>query len=457
MVGEMYGAWQWVAAPLSVKDPSHWLWRGAGVDTSTMIPGVYSGEVDNRGDKRSLPAGVAVVSGTMTENHDGDFKPGESTMYTASSGATVFSAGSIKWANALAGVGAWDPRIQQATANLFSMFAGDRNLPAAVNPMVLPGGAPAPKFRGGVQVQTLTQSLTKPLSVAAAPNGDAIVVDDQRILRVTPAGSVSVVAGNTWSGFADGPASSALFADPHGVAAGSDGTIYVADTRNNRIRVISGGTVQTMAGSSMGFADGKGTAALFTWPMGITLTTDGKLLVADTWNFRIREVCGDGTVRTWAGTGARGLDGGPGSRASLTYPMSMAALPNGEALFMEPESGMIRKVSGATTHEVSVLLGNLGVNGWADGSAISAQISETIAAAVRADGQMVFLDGASARVRALRNGVVDTLAGGLKVGTLDGAGDAAGFSFPRALAVAPDGSILVVDLADHALRRITLQ
>ncbi|HYS11416.1 MAG TPA: hypothetical protein VEP66_21950 [Myxococcales bacterium] len=139
------------------------------------------------------------------------------------------------------------------------------------------------------------------------------------------------------------------------------------------------------------------------------------------------------------------------------YPMWMAALPGGDALFIEPQSGMIRKVSSAPTHDVTVLLGNLGASGWSDRPASSAKVSETIAAAVRADGQVVFLDGASARVRALRNGVVDTLAGGVRGGTVDGYGPDAGFGFPRGVAVAPDGSILVVDLAEHALRRVTLQ
>src|SRR6267142_862311 len=457
MAGEMFGAWQWVAAPLSIKDPSHWLWRGAGVDANTMIPGVYSGEVDNRGDPRSLPAGVSVLAGTMTENHGGDFQPGESTLYTAASGAQVFSAGSIKWSATLARARSWDPRIQQATANLFSVFAGDGSLPATLEPMSLPDPAPAPNYRGGVQVRTITRSLTAPRAVAAAPNGDAIIADKHRILRVTPNGTVNVVAGATWSGYADGPAGSAVFADPHGITVASDGTIYVADTKNNRIRSISNGTVKTLAGSEMGFADGKGAAAMFTWPMGITLTTSGTILVADTWNYRIREVGLDGTVRTWAGTGERGLDNGPGAKATLMYPISMAALPGGDALLIEPESGMIRKVSSAPTHDVTVLLGNLGVQGWSDGTVSWAEISETIAAAVRADGQVVFLDGASARVRALRNGVVDTLAGGVRGGTVDGYGPDAGFGFPRGVAVAPDGSILVVDLAEHALRRVTLQ
>src|SRR6266850_2331562 len=457
MAGEMFGAWQWVAAPLSIKDPSHWLWRGAGVDANTMIPGVYSGEVDNRGDPRSLPAGVSVLAGTMTENHGGDFQPGESTLYTAASGAQVFSAGSIKWSATLARARSWDPRIQQATANLFSVFAGDGNLPATLEPMSLPDPAPAPNYRGGVQVRTITRSLTAPRAVAAAPNGDAIIADKHRILRVTPNGTVNVVAGATWSGYADGPAGSAVFSDPHGITVASDGTIYVADTKNNRIRSISNGTVKTLAGSEMGFADGKGAAAMFTWPMGITLTTSGTILVADTWNYRIREVGLDGTVRTWAGTGERGLDNGPGAKATLMYPMSMAARPGGDALLIEPESGMIRKVSSAPTHDVTVLLGNLGVQGWSDGTVSWAEISETIAAAVRADGQVVFLDSASARVRALRNGVVDTLAGGVHGGTVDGNGPDAGFGFPRGVAVAPDGSILVVDLAERALRRVTPQ
>ncbi len=113
------------------------------------------------------------------------------------------------------------------------------------------------------------------------------------------------------------PCGQRALADPHGIAVASDGTIYVADTKNNRIRSISNGTVKTLAGSEMGFADGKGATAMFTWPMGITLTTRGTILVADTWNYRIREVRPDGTVRTWAGTGERGLDNGPGAKATL--------------------------------------------------------------------------------------------------------------------------------------------
>ncbi|HEX9604002.1 MAG TPA: hypothetical protein VF973_09645 [Myxococcales bacterium] len=71
------------------------------------------------------------------------------------------------------------------------------------------------------------------------------------------------------------------------------------------------------------------------------------------------------------------------------------------------------------------------------------------------DGQVLLVDGASARVRAIRNGTVDTLAGGLVGGTVDGSGGQAGFSSPRGVAIAPDGSAYVVDTKEQALRRIT--
>ncbi len=452
MIGEMYGAWQWVAAPLSVRDPSCWIWSGTGVTSASRVAGVYADEVDNRGDQGLLPPGVDAVAGALTEDHGGQRAAAESTLYAAQSGAQVFSAGSILWSSTLAARGRWDGRIQQATANLFSAFAGDGTLPAPLQPMALGPGEPAPRYRPGVQVTTVSDAFRHPTAVAVAADGDAIVVDDERIVRVSPDGTVTRVAGST-TGVADGPADSALFYDPRGVAVGPDGTIYVADTFNNRIRAIADGRVWTIAGSQLGFADGVGSNALFAWPMGIALSGRGTLLVADTWNQRIREVRPDGTVTTLAGNGAKGVRDGAGSGAQLSYPMDVAAMGGGDALFVEPGMGVLRKISGAV---VSTVAGQVGTMGWNDGAAGEALISETIAAAVRPGGEIVFLDGASARVRALRGGMVDTLAGGSGSVGADGAGSEAGFGFPRALAVAPDGSILVVDVETHALRRITV-
>jgi len=113
-------------------------------------------------------------------------------------------------------------------------------------------------------------------------------------------------------------------------------------------------------------------------------------------------------------------------------------------------------VSGAPTHDVSQFAGQLFVDGWEDGPPWSATAFHTVAVAVRPyDGQVVLVDGASARVRAIRNGNMDTLAGGQRAGTVDGEGDLAGFGTPRGVAIAPDGSAYVVDWKEHALRRVT--
>src|SRR5205085_9819420 len=111
----------------------------------------------------------------------------------------------------------------------------------------------------------------------------------------------------------------------------------------------------------------------------------------------------------------------------------------GDVLFVEPESGMVRKVSASAGHALSTAAGFQGRVGWNDGALGEALVSETIAVAVRQNGEAVLLDGATARVRALRNGVVDTIAGSRGTVGADGSGRDAGFGFPRAVAVAPDG------------------
>src|SRR5207245_6644460 len=185
MIGEQYGDWIWSAAPLQVDDPSSWIWTGAAVDANTTIVGVYGNEIDERFDNGpELPAVKQVASGVV-QSYFGLFDVAHTTLYTAPSGAQVFSAGSITWSKSLAGTGTWDPRVQQLVANLFSKFAGDGTLgAAALKPLQMPAGAPRPNHRAGVRVDTVTTGLTKPAAVAAAPDGTLVVADGNRILRV---------------------------------------------------------------------------------------------------------------------------------------------------------------------------------------------------------------------------------------------------------------------------------
>jgi hypothetical protein len=454
MIGEMFGEWIWTAAPFSIADASSWVWTGAAVDWNTTIAGLYGVEVDRRIDNGAQPEGIDVIGDALVEGHDGRFSRGETTLYTAPSGARVFSAGSIAWSNALAGAGSWDPRIQQLVANLFASFAGDGALGApALKPLALPPGLLSPTFVPGVEVATVTTALSQPAAVASTPDGDAIVADGDRILRVTPAGLVSAIAGST-AGAADGPASQATFSGPRGLAVAANGDIFVSDTGNHSIRVISAGTVRTLAGGGRGFADKAGAPARFALPMGIALTSSGTLLVADAWNHRLRAVDAAGNVTTWAGTGVNRAVDGPGAFASLSFPIAVAVLPSGDAVIAEAGTGLIRTVAAAGRHVVSTLAGATWRHGFGDGPLSTASVSETLALAASTSGAVILVDGASARVRIVRGGAIATLAGGVHGGTIDGPGESAGFGCPRGVAVAPGGALFVVDAREHSLRHL---
>ena len=456
MIGEMFGAWMTTDAPLTVTDASSWPWTGAGVSENSQIAGVYGNESDHRFDNGQQPANVKVLGNALVENYTGATSAmGETTLYTAPSGAMVFSAGSITWSRSLAGPGTWDPRIQQLVANLFSRFAGDGTLgPSALHPLNLPAGSTTPSYRGQVSVSTWTRALVRPSAVAVAPNGDAIVADADSIVRVNRGGSVTTIAGGV-PGYVDGSVGGAQFRNPHGIAVAPNGDIFVSDTGNNVIRRISGSTVSTFAGNGQqSFADGPAAQASFAWPMGIAFRSDGTLLVADMWTHRLRAISPAGIVSTWAGNGASDPTDGPGASAHLSYPFAVAALPNGDAVIAEPSTGFVRLVSGAPGHAVSELAGSIGQSGWTDGPAATAGVSETLALAARADGHVILLDGATSRIRTLGGGVVETLAGGQRGGTVDGPGESAGFGWPRGVAAAPDGTLLVVDALEHSLRQV---
>ena len=457
LMGEMFGDWVWSSGPLVVTDPNAWIWSGTDVQAGSFIAGLYGVESDHRFANGAEPMGLTEIGGGIDENHDGKITRVQTTMYSTPSGATVFAAGTLNWSRALAHDGMWDLRVQQATANLVSRLSANAELgSSALAPMMLPPGQTRPIWRAGTQVSTVATNLTAPVAIAMAPTGDAIVADEHRIVRVSPNGVVSLVAGGP-SGFADGPAAQARFYLPNGIAVAPDGTIYVADTGNVRIRAISPlGNVTTLAGSVPGFADGAGASAQFSEPMGIARLSNGTLVVPDAWNARIRAVSPSGQVTTLAGTGTLDVTNGPGLQASLYYPYAVAALPDDSVVFLEPDYGGIRKIAADPQHTVSLLAGGGGVSGWGDGPVDSAQVFESIGVAATPAGDVILLDAATYRVRALHAGNIDTLAGGALAQTRDGSGNAAGFLLPRAATVAPDGSLLVAEAGGHAVRRIRL-
>lgn len=196
-------------------------------------------------------------------------------------------------------------------------------------------------------------TLFLPQGLAADLAGNVFIADTfgNRIWKVTPAGAVSVLAGSGAAGWLDGPAATAKFRDPQGVAVDSTGNVYVGDTSNNRIRKITpAGLVSTLAGSGVpGFLDGSGAAAQFYAPDGVAVDSSGNVYVADHSNNRIRKITAAGSVTTFAGTGVAGFADGPAlTVAKFASAPGVAVDGTGIVYVADTSNNRIRKIVDST-------------------------------------------------------------------------------------------------------------
>lgn len=211
-----------------------------------------------------------------------------------------------------------------------------------------------------------------PQGIALDAVGNLYVADrlNHAIRKITPDGTVSTLAGSGKSGYQDGVGKAAQFNEPGDVAVGSDGTVYVADTLNHRIRKIApDGTVRTLAGGQTdgAFRDGRGEEALFNEPDGIVVDHKGMVYVADTGNQRIRQITSDGIVQTLAGGGNEKADGanvlvgdfadGSGEEARFASPTGLSISPDGKTLYIADTNNQRIRALALDTHQVRTVAG----------------------------------------------------------------------------------------------------
>ncbi len=191
------------------------------------------------------------------------------------------------------------------------------------------------------------RDISTPAGLAFAPDGSLFLADParNRICALLPNGSFRVVAGGA-NGYRDGQADEAMFSFPLDVALASDGTCYVADSGNDRIRLISAdGYVTTLAGSIYDYGDGHGFNARFRRPGALEINSLGICYVADTGNNVIRSVTRDGLVATFAGDWLGGDHDGKGTDIGMRWPTGVAVGSDDSVWVADHGNGALRHIS----------------------------------------------------------------------------------------------------------------
>jgi len=271
--------------------------------------------------------------------------------------------------------------------------------------------------------------------------------------------TVSATVGADERGFQDGAAAKAMFGEVAAMLHLPDGRVLVADQSNHRIRMLSSDLqqVRTVAGDGeSGHRDGAAAQARFNQPVGFALLPGGRVLVADWCNHRIRMLSADlQHVSTVAGDGESGHRDGAAAQAQFAYPMGPALLPDGRVLVADFSNHRIRMLSADLQH-VSTVAGD-GASGYPDardGAAAQARFCMPSGFAVLAGGRVLVAGNASNRIRLLSADLqqVSTVAGESEEGHRDGAAVQAQFNMPDSLALLPDGRVLVADSMNRCIR-----
>lgn len=296
-----------------------------------------------------------------------------------------------------------------------------------------------------------------PEDVTVMPDGSVYVADlfNNRIRKIVD-GKVTTFAGKTnYGGIADGNGLSALFIYPIRMTTDANGNLYTLDGDDPRVRKITpGADVTTFAGAATpGFKDGAADAALFQpGNGGIVADVHGNVYKADAVNNSIRKISPSGEVTTIAGNGNKGFNNGNGTAAQFNGPTGIAIDGNGNLFVADAGNYRIRKIT--PDGQVSTFAGS-GVQGDADGDAGAAQLDVPLDMVIDAKGNLYITD--IHRIRKISpQGVVSTVAGGVG-GFADGDGASARFYLPTGLGIDAQGNLYIADTFNHVIRKISFQ
>jgi len=329
--------------------------------------------------------------------------------------------------------------------------------------------------------------------------------------------NINALVGNGTSGYTGdgGSAASAEVNQPGGIAFDSSGKIYIADTLNHRVRVISNGTITTFAGNGTAGYTGDGNAATsaeLNAPVCVGVDQVGNIYICDYNNNVVRQVTTDGKIHTWAGngTGSYAGDNGPAGGASLFGPLAVVFDSLGNGFIVDSLNNVVREVysntsttntpnviitlvgslatKGQISHPAAIAIDSSGSNlyiadsdnrrivkftisastfstfagneafGFSgdNGPATAATLFDPEGVAIDSAGNVYISDTLNGRIRkvAASTGIITTIAGNGSFGFSGDGGAAlnAAFYFPRQVAVDKSGNVYVSDSLNHEIR-----
>ena len=267
--------------------------------------------------------------------------------------------------------------------------------------------------------------------------------------------TVTTLAGSGIMGSGNGKGPAASFGNPMGITIDHSGNVYVADSHNNLIRKITpAGEVTTLAGSGFpGSADGKGKEASFFYPGGLFADNHGNIFVADTHNNLIRKITSDGTVTSASIISGDLSASQKDSLIRMDNPWGVASDLAGNLYVTDRNNDLIRKIS--PQGQIVTLAGSR-KPGAKDGVGVNASFYLPAGIAMDSTGNIYLSDSYNNRIRKITpNGRVTTLAGQKKKGDRDGIGAAASFMHPEGIALDNQGDIVVADMGNNKIRKIT--
>ena len=347
------------------------------------------------------------------------------------------------------------------TAAAITQTANGITVPPNYTVKLVAGGVP--DGSGGPALQA---KINRPAGLAFDSKGNLFISDRLRhmILRVAPDGTTTTYAGTGQqggNGDGDGDGGSALNATlyfPDTIAIAPNDDVYFSNGGYAVRRIDGRGVITTVAGRNYGYsADGGPAIQANIYALGIALDRSGTLLIADTYNHRIRKVDSRGIITTIAGTGRPAFSGdnGPALQAELSFPEGIAVDPDGNILISDTNNNRVRKIS---ADGMITTIAGTGIYSASGNGGLAVRASLARPQGLWVDGSGNILIGEYARVRRIRaDGIIELVAG---KGSFDVSGDEgpaveAEVSQPFRVTSNATGNIYIADQFSSGVRQVT--